>query len=160
KAASVKCLVSTLTYLVHPDDELASRAMWYHRERLRDGNIDHGLFGKEDLHEGIMAEIAQFENKKIFLEELPLVELVEELVEMFGLNLLGKEWAYISGFKEAVFDFVSKNKSDVGSFLDWWEVKKDLRTVKIPETHDAIRVLTIHKSKGLQFRAVLMPFMD
>lgn len=160
KAATVKCLVSTLTYLVHPDDELAARAMWYHRERLRGGIIDHGLFDKEDLHAGIMAEIVQFENKKIFLEELPLVELVEELVETLGLNLLGKERAYISGFKEAVFDYVSKNKSDVGGFLDWWEVKKDLRTVKIPEAHDAVRVLTIHKSKGLQFKAVLMPFMD
>src|SRR5690606_14093620 len=89
-----------------------------------------------------------------------LFELVEELIDLFGFNLAGLERAYISGFKEAVFDYVSKNKSNIGGFLEWWELKRETRTVKVPDSHDAIRVLTIHKAKGLQYKVVLMPFMD
>src|SRR5690606_21561728 len=65
-----------------------------------------------------------------------------------------------SGFKEAVFDFVKNNRADLVGFLDWWELNSRKRTVKIPEDHDAMRILTIHKSKGLQYKVVIMPFLD
>jgi ATP-dependent exoDNAse (exonuclease V) beta subunit len=71
----------------------------------------------------------------------------------------GLEKAYISGFKEAVYDFTANNRSDLAGFLEWWEENQSKRTVKIPEGHDAMRILTIHKSKGLQFKVVLMPFL-
>ena len=160
KASSVRCLIATLTYLLHPEDDMAARAMWYHREVVRGGVAHHGLFDKQDISEQIIAEVNAFDESKAYLVQLPLFELVEELVERFGFNALGNELAYISGFKEAVFDYVSKNKSDLGGFLEWWELKKDTRTVKVPESHDAVRIMTIHKSKGLQFKVVLLPFMD
>src|SRR5690606_1215397 len=118
------------------------------------------LFEKNDNSEKIIEEVRAFEEYKDALVQLPLFELVEEIADRFGFNTLGKERAYISGFKEAVFDYVSKNKSDLGGFLEWWELKKDTRTVKVPESHDAVRIMTIHKSKGLQFKVVLLPFMD
>jgi ATP-dependent exoDNAse (exonuclease V) beta subunit len=160
KASSVRCLIATLTYLLHPDDDISARAMWYNREVVRGGIGHHGLFDEYGISEQITAEVNTFEKDKSALVQLPLFELVEELVDRFGFNTLGKERAYISGFREAVFDYVSKNKSDLGGFLEWWALKKDTRTVKVPESHDAIRIMTIHKSKGLQFKVVLMPFMD
>lgn len=160
KASSIKCLIATLNYLVHPDDDLSARAIWYNREVVRGGVGHHGLFDKNDIAEHIVADVKALEESKAELVQLPLLELVEELVERLGFNAIGRERAYISGFKEAVFDYVSKNKSDLGGFLEWWDLKKETRTVKVPESHDAIRVMTIHKSKGLQFKVVLMPFMD
>lgn len=160
QAASVRCLVATLTYLVYPDDDISAVSMWYNREVVRGGEVSHGLFDRNGISERIIEDVKAFEARKAVLVQMPLFELVEELVEMFGFNSLGLERAYVSGFKEAVFDYVSKNKSDLGGFLDWWELKKETRTVKVPESHDAIRILTIHKSKGLQYKVVLMPFMD
>lgn len=160
KAASVKCLIAALTFLHHPDDEMSAKAIWYNRETVRGGTAHHGLFDKYQLSDQIAAEVMALEAARPTLVQLPLFELVEELVESFGFNAIGKERAYTSGFKEAVFDYVSKNKSDLGGFLEWWELKKETRTVKVPESHDAIRIMTIHKSKGLQFKAVLMPFLD
>src|SRR5690606_21597425 len=104
KAASVKCLIATLSYLLKPDDDMAARAMWYHREMIRGGAAHHGLFDKHDISEKIIAEVKAFEEYRDALVQLPLFELVEELAERFGFNDLGKERAYISGFKEAVFD--------------------------------------------------------
>src|SRR5690606_1113077 len=160
KAASVQCLVATLNYLAYPDDEMSARTMWYHRERLLGGEIHHELFDKSDISDRILEEVKAFEGKKNFLVQMPLFELVEELIDLFGFNLAGLERAYISGFKEAVFDYVSKNKSNLVGFLEWWELKRETRTVKVPDSHDAIRILTIHKAKGLQYKVVLMPFMD
>ena len=160
KSSSVKCLIATLNYLLHPDDEMSARAMWYNRELVRGGMAHHRLFDKNDIAGHLVAEVQAFESNKAALVQLPLFELVEELVEQLGFNSVGRERAYISGFKEAVFDYVSKNKSDLGGFLEWWDLKKETRTVKVPESHDAIRIMTIHKSKGLQFKVVLMPFMD
>src|SRR5690606_17214897 len=160
KASSVKCLIATLNYLLHPDDEMSARAMWYNRELVRGGEAHHRLFDKNDIAEHLVADVQAFETNKVALVQLPLYELVEELVEWLGFNSIGRERAYISGFKEAVFDYVSKNKSDLGGFLEWWDLKKETRTVKVPESHNAIRIMTIHKSKGLQFKVVLMPFMD
>ena len=94
------------------------------------------------------------------LLQLPLVELMEEGLSFLGLTEKQQDLAYVSGFKEAVFDFVKKNRADLMGFLDWWELNKGKRTVKIPEDHDAMRILTIHKSKGLQYKVVIMPFLD
>ncbi|HLU90852.1 MAG TPA: UvrD-helicase domain-containing protein, partial [Cyclobacteriaceae bacterium] len=160
KAASVKCLVAALDYLVHPVDDLADSSIWYHLLRLRGFEGEHELFDKNDFTGQLARDVEKFEQKKPELDQLPLYVLVEELIEGFGLNKLGKERAYISGFKEAVLDYVSKNKSDLSGFLEWWENKKETRTIKIPEGHNAIRILTVHKAKGLQFKVVLMPFLD
>jgi ATP-dependent exoDNAse (exonuclease V) beta subunit len=47
----------------------------------------------------------------------------------------------------------------LSGFLEWWELNQTKRTVKIPDGHNAMRILTIHKSKGLQFKVVVMPFL-
>ena len=88
------------------------------------------------------------------------MELVEQGLTFLGLTQKQQDLSYVSGFKEAVFDYVKKNRADLLGFLDWWELNKKKRTVKIPEDHDAMRILTIHKSKGLQFKVVIMPFLD
>ncbi len=91
---------------------------------------------------------------------MPLMELIEEILTFSGFLEKQVDLAYISGIKEAAFDFVSKNRADLQGFLDWWELNHPKRTVKIPEDHDAMRILTIHKSKGLQYKVVVMPFLD
>ena len=157
KATSVKALIAALNYLAYPEDDVALRTMWYHTEIMKGKTASHELFDYASIVENITEG---FQDRKSRLLQLPLFEMVEELIEMLGFNALGLERAYLSGFKEAVIDYGSKNKSDIVGFLDWWEVKKEKRTVKIPNSHDAMRVLTIHKSKGLQFKVILIPFMD
>ncbi|SDD60080.1 ATP-dependent exoDNAse (exonuclease V) beta subunit (contains helicase and exonuclease domains) [Algoriphagus faecimaris] len=159
KAASVKALVSALSYLYQPEDEVQFKTMWYYRAVLLDQKVDHDLFSLNQMDEAFAMDIASFKEQEQGLLQLSLLEMTEELIRILGIQETGLEKAYISGFREAIFDFISKNRSDLGAFLEWWEVNKQKRTVKIPEGHDAMRILTIHKSKGLQFKVVLMPFL-
>lgn len=159
KSASVKALVAGLNYLHDPEDKVHFKTMWYYRSVLRNEPIDHDLFALDKTPIHLKEKIKSFEEKQNTFLQLPLMEALEELIAELGLQESGIEKAYLSGFKEAVFDFTTNNRADLPGFLSWWEEHQNKRTVKIPEGHDAMRILTIHKSKGLQFKVVLMPFL-
>ncbi len=159
KASSVKALVSGFNYLHNPADKVQYKTMWYYLAVLRNTPIDHELFALDQMPDHLKKHVEAFQEKENLMLQLPLMEALEELIKVLGLMELGAEKAYISGFKEAVYDFTAKNRADLSGFLEWWEINKTKRTVKIPEGHNAMRILTIHKSKGLQFKVVLMPFL-
>ncbi|WP_296705646.1 exodeoxyribonuclease V subunit beta, partial [Algoriphagus sp.] len=159
KAASVKALISGFNYLHNPADKVQYKTMWYYLAVLMDAPIDHELFALDKMPTFLEEQVKLFAEKEILMLQLPLMEALEELIKVLGLMELGLEKAYISGFKEAVYDFTSNNRADLSGFLEWWEINQTKRTVKIPEGHNAMRILTIHKSKGLQFKVVVMPFL-
>lgn len=159
KSVAVVALEAALRYLSDPKDELAWKTMWYYYAVGQGYDIGHGLFSSENVPDWVERGNSGFENKIVGWSKLPLMELVEELIEQLGVKGEGLEMAYIAAFKEAVYDFTQFNRADLAGFLEWWEDEKGKRTVKIPESHEAMRILTIHKSKGLQFKVVLMPFL-
>lgn len=159
KAASVKALVSGFNYLHNPADKVQYKTMWYYLAVLMEAPVDHELFALDKMPAYLKEQVKAFQEKEILMLQLPLMEALEELIKVLGLMELGLEKAYISGFKEAVYDFTANNRADLSGFLEWWEINQTKRTVKIPEGHNAMRILTIHKSKGLQFKVVLMPFL-
>lgn len=159
KAASVKALVSGFNYLHNPADKVHYKTMWYYLAVLMEAPVDHELFALDKMPAFLDKQVREFKEKEILMLQLPLMEALEELIKVLGLMELGLERAYISGFKEAVYDFTASNRADLNGFLEWREVNQTKRTVKIPEGHNAMRILTIHKSKGLQFKVVVMPFL-
>lgn len=88
----------------------------------------------------------------------PLFELCDNICQTFSLS--SKRVAYIQSFLELVFDYTSKNSNTIASFLEYWEEKKSNRSVVISDLIDAVRIMTIHKSKGLEFPVVIYPFAD
>ena len=159
KAASVKALISGFNYLHNPADKVQYKTMWYYLAVLMDAPVEHELFALDKMPAFLEEQVKLFKEKEILMLQLPLMEALEELIKVLGLMELGLEKAYISGFKEAVYDFTANNRADLSGFLEWWEINQTKRTVKIPEGHNAMRILTIHKSKGLQFKVVVMPFL-
>ncbi len=90
-----------------------------------------------------------------------LPSLVERVVgRMFTAEELDAESMFISAFQDTVLDFCSTGNSDLQSFLDWWDAKGRSVTVSAPDDENAIRVMTIHKSKGLEFRCVHVPTLS
>lgn len=89
---------------------------------------------------------------------LPLYDLCESLIRTFQLNREAN--AYLQFFLDAVLTYMKHDKSGAGNFMGWWETKKQKLSVVIPEGLDAVHIMTIHKSKGLQFPVVIFPFAD
>lgn len=69
-----------------------------------------------------------------------------------------RQHLYISAFCDVVTDFCEKNTADVDGFLRWWDINASELKVSVPEDKQSIRVMTIHKAKGLEFPCVHIPF--
>ena len=59
---------------------------------------------------------------------------------------------------DVILKFSEKKGSNLSEFLLWWEEKKDSESIVVPEGTNAVQVMTIHKSKGLAFNVVMIPF--
>ena len=95
---------------------------------------------------------------KDHLLSLPVYDLCEKVIRTFGLNR--KADPYIQFFLDAVVAFVEKEKHNAAGFLEWWDQHQSRLSIVVPEGVDAVRIMTIHKAKGLEFPVVLFPFAD
>ena len=67
---------------------------------------------------------------------------------------------FLNTFQDYIVSFTGNKNADIQSFLDWWEENGKKKSVVLPGNQDAIRILTIHKSKGLEFKVVILPFLS
>ena len=93
-------------------------------------------------------------------KNLGLYELIESCIELLALNDHTENYTYLQGFQDAVLDFTKNTRGDLQSFLIWWKEEGQNRAIKITDENDAIKVLTIHKSKGLEYPVVIIPFLN
>jgi len=103
---------------------------------------------------------AEFVRKRHQLRSLPLYELVEEICRLFKLSKIKEEYTYLQGFQDAVLDYTKNERGDIAAFLVWWEEVRKNRSIIISDDNNAIKILTIHKSKGLEFPIVILPFLN
>lgn len=92
-----------------------------------------------------------------YMARLPLYEIAETLV---GIFMSDEPNPYIQFFLDQVLAFSSKKGNSIFSFIEWWEANKNNFSIIVPEAHDAVRIMTIHKSKGLEFPVVIYPFAN
>ncbi|WP_136667322.1 exodeoxyribonuclease V subunit beta [Flavobacterium sp. H122] len=88
----------------------------------------------------------------------PLYEIVEDLI-LAGIPP-SKNNAYVQYFLDAVLEKDVKYQYSMADFLDFWEKSSHKLSVPTAEGAEAIRIMTIHKSKGLEFPVVIFPFAE
>lgn len=91
---------------------------------------------------------------------LSLIDLVELLIKQYHLDYLPGEQANIQAFRDVISDFSRKESGNLHKFIEWWEQHGDKVKLQTAGERDAIRIMTIHKSKGLEFPIVMVPFCD
>ncbi|MDA3879292.1 MAG: UvrD-helicase domain-containing protein [Prolixibacteraceae bacterium] len=91
---------------------------------------------------------------------LSLTNFIEEVVKTYNLDVLPGEQASIQSLKDKVNDFSKRESGNLHRFLEWWQEYGTKVKVQMAASRDAIRILTVHKSKGLEFPVVLLPFCD
>ncbi len=91
-------------------------------------------------------------------ESLSLYEAIEYLIRTFHLEKMAD--AYVLGYLNVVFEHAQKNNTGLTGFLLFWEEKKDTLSIVAPEQNDAVQLMSIHKSKGLEFKVVIYPYAD
>ncbi|MDE6271503.1 MAG: UvrD-helicase domain-containing protein [Muribaculaceae bacterium] len=135
---------------------LAAHFRYYcmsHRDEDMQERIENFLSG--DFDGDVMSELLAG------MQAVTLPSLVEALTEIFVADELKRNDAiYLAAFQDEVLAYCEVWPSDIGSFLRWWDKAGCNVAVISPEGSDAISVMTIHKSKGLEFPCVLLPELD
>ncbi len=101
---------------------------------------------------------AEFMSHYDRLREQPIAELSERLYRMFRLNRLTGQDAYLCQFFDEIGQQATSTPT-IADFLDFWDNHLHQKTIPSGQV-DGIRVITIHKSKGLEFGTVFIPFCN
>ncbi|SFG12527.1 exodeoxyribonuclease V subunit beta [Prevotella sp. KH2C16] len=132
---AVCTLISALRFLIHPDNQLEQAFL----ENI-EGNRDFFLH-RDDLI------------------SMPLYDLAELLLLTFNREDFEQQGAYICAFFDQLNKFLQENIPDIDAFLKEWDETICQKTIQSGDVQ-GIRLLTIHKSKGLEFDNVFIPFCD
>ncbi len=156
-AASVNLLLSALNYLHNPTDAIVRGQLAF---EVTQGKPLDAVFYEAGNFQMDNLLPAEFLKQTGWLNKLSVYELTEELIRLFGLGKEESELAYLQAFQDLVLEFSSMEKNDLASFLEWWEKMKGKKSIQVAGKVDAVNVLTIHKAKGLQFKYVIIPFLN
>ncbi|MGM9847111.1 MAG: UvrD-helicase domain-containing protein [Muribaculaceae bacterium] len=178
---SVKIIISTLYLLVDPEmreefpdeesQEKIDKKKRYHSysclfEKLVSESVDYSE-----------ALVQALDGDKIALgSEKSLGNIVEDIRKMktyasddicgaidlivSGLNkpLRKRDTLYITSLQDLAYDYSQLGNTSIRSFLEWWESCGNDKTIEFPDDFEAVNIVTIHKSKGLQYKCVLIPY--
>ncbi len=90
--------------------------------------------------------------------QLSIYDAVESIIREFKLT--DKSDAYIQFFLDEVLNYSQKNHSSFSGFLKYWDTKHDKLSIVSPKGRGAVQIMTIHKSKGLEFPVVIFPYAE
>lgn len=159
-ADSVNIIVNAMHCLTHNDDKISRTyiAKAYQIRVLgKDNELVDRLLATEDGVNNALPK--QFADNTPDLLAMPLYELAEKLYDIFGLKNIEGEDAYIYAFYDCLTDYLKNNTADIDKFVDEWDDSICSKTIQV-NTTQGIRLITIHKSKGLEFENVIIPFCD
>lgn len=167
----VRLLINIFKYLIDKNNIIARAEILYnYLIYIKNENIDlneifsdhlngddgSSLFGRR-IPDGFFDETGSLEvNNR--LSGLGIYDLAEELIMIFSLG--GSADTYLIRFLDVLKKYSGEHNSDVYGFVNWWEENKQDNTIIVPDEEDAVRVMTIHKAKGLQAPVVFIPFAN
>ena len=153
---------SFLKLLIQPNnDNLKVEVLSFLADQLHIGD-KHQFFtthlkgNLDDMFNSLRSHNIFIDKSKLL--QLPLYELVEALIRVFKLQDVSD--AYLQFYLDVVLEFTQKQNSDLADFINYFEKKKDSLSVISPENTNAVKIMTIHKSKGLEFPIVIFPFAE
>ena len=166
-ATEVRLIIHLLKYLKNNAD-LEAKAYFLHyiAEHIQDKMPVHDFIAKGMEHK----QEADFENwltsfdiSLLFqnIRKKSLYETVEIIVSKFlSPNLAEGGGAYVQYFLDIVLERDVRNQAGIADFLNFWDKNSEKFSIPSPEGNNAVRIMTIHKSKGLEFPVVIMPFAE
>lgn len=106
--------------------------------------------------------IAALRYDKTLDRTLPLYELTEQVIRRELTDngeFTGTDLAYLNAFRDKQRDYIVRHGSNLDEFLLYWDERMSQETILAPEGN-AIRVMTVHASKGLEGKILMIPFLD
>ena len=158
---AVNVIIEALRLLTHPHDKLTESKLvkLYQQQVINTGKDINDLFVGENSTELKSFLPSGYIDKFESLSRLSLIDLVDEIYSLFSLDSLEGQSAYVCTFYDTLNEYLRDHPADIDDFIEEWEDTLSSNTIQSDEV-DGIRLITIHKSKGLEYDNVLIPFCD
>jgi len=163
-ATEVRFIIHLLKYLKNNSDlEAKAHFLHYVAEKIQDqlpihDFIAQGMDKKKEAE--FETWLTTFDISLSFqdIRKKSLYESVETIISKF-LNP-AKSNAYVQYFLDIVLERDVRNQAGISDFLNFWDKNSEKFSIPSPEGNNAVRIMTIHKSKGLEFPVVIFPFAE
>lgn len=158
-SVAVCIIMDALRFLIRQDDVLtkANLIKNYQRFVLKSQHTDNDMFVKGSCSNSFLP--SGYTESMDTLLDMPLFDLIEHIYHVFSLETLEEQSAYICTFYDNVSTFIQEHPADISGLIEEWEENIKNKTIQSDDVN-GIRIISIHKSKGLEFDNVIIPFCD
>ena len=118
----------------------------------------HSLCNNSDSLNTYLSESLEIDSEREYHSLLDLVDgVIKDLSETHPDEIKGQT-LFIQSFMDDILEWTSIHGNDLRQYLKHWEESKI--AISSPNDPNAIRITTVHKSKGLAFPIVIFPFAE
>ena len=155
----IKAIVNVLRYLQNPQSKIAQAIAQISMTALGESKGPNSPV-QAAIHRYAAAEDG-FKEMELW-KHLPLYEMVETIISHLPSAQVADKATnpFLQAFRDSVLEFVASKSSDLTAFLEWWDTSGIKKTIESPADQNAIKVMTIHKAKGLGEKVVIVPFAE
>lgn len=158
---AINLIIQTIKHLVDPSDRVAQTSILHYLAQMN---------GKTEMLQEKLLQIASTSFHTLMIDihgedlptdwlSLPLFLLVKKIIVFYKLEQ--NQDPFIVDFENIVLNYLQNRNGEPAQFLLWWQQLLDtdsMFTLTLPNDLNAIKVNTIHKSKGLEYPVVIIPF--
>ena len=159
---ALRIIINALYYIHNQKDNLHLMALVaeLRKSNNQKNKIHHSDFNENKIKEETTIIPLKFFEELDLLKKQNIYEICENLIDIFSLKELTEQIPYIQTFQELVKEFSNNEMADLEHLLSWWDEKGKTSSVLLSDQEDSLKIMTIHKSKGLAFNVVIIPFLD
>ena len=164
-AASVRFVLGVLQLFVNPSDSIQQTIVNYEYARAKLNKTENEALNtcfSPASQENVFASLFNNEENERLkqVQHSSLYDMVEQIISLFDIGAWHNEAVFVQAFQDMIFRYSSGKTVDLNSFLSWWKKNGTKQCISTPDNQSAMRIMTVHKSKGLDFRVVIIPFCE
>lgn len=157
----IEFVINLLKYINRNDDKQSLTDSIYFILESKNKEIDKHQYIDSIIHLEINTVFERLNELRISFNlqsffSFSFYNSIEYLLRAFDLHKNAD--AYIISFLDVVLEFQNKKGVSLQEFLEYWDLKEDGLSISLPEGQNAVQIMTIHKSKGLEFPIVIFPY--
>lgn len=145
----VRLIVLTLKCLADDKNDVVKLALSFYKNICADS-------ASYDIQKALMEDVDIDRLHDIRNRSYSMYDLCCRIIRFYGFNIIEDE--FLQYFMNLVQEWQNAENNGIDAFVEYWDKKSDTFFVKIAAEIDAVQIMTIHKSKGLEFKVVMYPY--